>query len=49
METTVNHSQQEEDSRKQTELTGKVGVRLTPQEKSNNSTWSAFKRFLRIG
>jgi hypothetical protein len=47
METSVKTSQQVEDTRKQDELTGKVGVRLTAPEKSTTSSWSTFKRFFR--
>jgi hypothetical protein len=42
-------SQQDEDTRAQTELTGKVGVRLTRPGKSTTSPWSKVKRLLRIG
>jgi hypothetical protein len=42
-------SQQDEDSRAQTELTGKVGLRLTRPEKSTTSPWSKVKRLFRIG
>jgi hypothetical protein len=45
----VKPSQQDEDTRAQNELTGKVGVRLTRPEKSTTSRWSAVKRLLRIG
>ena len=49
MDTSPKVSQQDEDSRAQEELTGKVGVRLTQPEKSTSSPWSAVKRLLRIG
>jgi hypothetical protein len=49
MNANVELSQQEEDSRTQAELTGKVGVRLSTPEKSTTSPWSAVKRMLRIG
>jgi hypothetical protein len=49
MNVTEKLSQQDEDTRTQTELTGKVGVRLTRPEKSTTSRWSAVKRLLRIG
>lgn len=49
MNTDVKSTQQEEDSQTQTELTGKVGVRLTRPEKSSTSPWATVKRFLRIG
>lgn len=42
-------SQQDEDTRAQTELTGKVGTRLTRPQKSTTSSWSWVKRLLRIG
>jgi hypothetical protein len=42
-------SHQDEDTRTQHELTGKVGVRLTRPEKSTSSRWAALKRLLRIG
>jgi hypothetical protein len=45
----VKTSQQEQDTRTQTELTGKVGVRLTRPQKSTTSRWSALRRLLRIG
>jgi len=49
MTTNVKSTQQEEDSRTQTELTGKVGVRLSRPEKSSTSPWAAVKRLLRLG
>jgi hypothetical protein len=49
MDPTVRESQQDEDERTQSELTSKVGTRLTPPEKSTTSRWSALKRLLRIG
>ncbi len=42
-------SQQDEDSRVQSELTDKVGTRLTRPEKSTTSPWAKLKRLLRIG
>jgi hypothetical protein len=42
-------SQQDRDTRTQTELTSKVGTRLTRPVKSTTSPWSAVKRLLRIG
>jgi hypothetical protein len=49
MNETEKPSQQDEDTRAQTELTTKVGTRLTRPEKSSGSPWSALKRLLRIG
>jgi hypothetical protein len=49
MNSNVRITQQEEDSRTQTELTGKVGVRLSRPEKSSTSPWATVKRLLRIG
>jgi hypothetical protein len=49
MNANVKLSQQDEDDRKQTELTRIVGLRLTRSEKTTASTWSAFKRLLRLG
>ena len=49
MSTNVKLSQQDEDTRKQSELTRRVGVRLTRREKSTTSRWSAIKGLLRIG
>lgn len=42
-------SQQDADTQTQKHLTGKVGVRLTPREKSGTSRWSTVKRLLRLG
>jgi hypothetical protein len=42
-------SQQDEDTQTQKDLTGKVGVRLTAQNKSASSRWSRVKRMLRLG
>lgn len=42
-------SQQQDDTRAQTDLTAKVGVKLSRPEKSTTSPWSAVKRLLRIG
>lgn len=49
MNATAKHSQQDEDSRRQSELTRTVGTRLTQPEKSSTSRWSALKRLLRVG
>jgi hypothetical protein len=49
MSSNMKISQQEQDNRTQTELTGKVGVRLTRPEKPTTSPWSRAKRLLRIG
>jgi hypothetical protein len=49
MNANVKLSQQDDDTRAQKVLTGKVGVRLTRPEKSTSSPWSAVKRVLRIG
>jgi hypothetical protein len=49
MNSNMKISQQEQDNRTQTELTSKVGVRLTRPEKSTTSPWSTAKRLLRIG
>ena len=49
MDSTVRGSQQDEDDRTQSELTRRVGTRLTRPEKSTTSRWSAVKRLLRIG
>jgi hypothetical protein len=49
MNTNVKLSQQDEDTRKQNELTRRVGVRMTAPEKSTTSRWSAIKGLLRIG
>lgn len=42
-------SQQQDDTRAQSDLTSKVGVKLSRPEKSTTSPWSAVKRLLRIG
>jgi hypothetical protein len=49
MNENVKLSQQEEDSRTQVDLSGKVGVRPTTPEKSATSPWSAVERMLSIG
>jgi hypothetical protein len=49
MDAPERQSQQDEDERTQSELTSKVGTRLTRPEKSTTSRWSALKRLLRIG
>jgi hypothetical protein len=49
MNSNMKISQQEQDSRTQTELTSKVGVRLTRPRSSTTSPWSTVKRLLRIG
>jgi hypothetical protein len=49
MNSTVKMSQQDADTQTQKDLTGKVGVRLTRQEKSGSSPWSRMKRLLRLG
>jgi hypothetical protein len=49
MNTDVKITQQEEDSQTQSDLTGKVGVRLTRPEKSTTSPWATLKRLLRLG
>jgi hypothetical protein len=43
------HEVQNVAERAQDELTDKVGVRLTQQEKTNNLSWSTWKRRLGIG
>ena len=48
MNANVKVSQQDEDTRAQKDLTGKVGVRLTRPEKSTSSPWGTVKRALRI-
>lgn len=48
MNASVKLSQQDEDTRKQSELTRSVGVRLTRPEKSTSSRWSAIKRLVRV-
>ena len=42
-------SQQQDDTRAQSDLTAKVGVKLSRPDKSTTSPWSAVKRLLRIG
>ena len=42
-------SQQQDDTRAQSDLTAKVGVKLSRPEKSTTSPWSSVKRLLRIG
>jgi hypothetical protein len=49
MDATERQSKQDEAERTQSELTSKVGTRLTRPEKSTTSRWSALKRLLRIG
>lgn len=49
MDEHVETSQQQEDTRAQSDLTAKVGVKLSRPEKATTSTWSAVKRLLRIG
>lgn len=49
MNATVKTSQQDADTQTQKNLTGKVGIRLTRQDKSASSPWSTVKRLLRIG
>jgi hypothetical protein len=49
MNSNVKLSQQDEDTQTQKDLTGKVGVSLTRQEKSSSSPWSRVKRLLRLG
>lgn len=46
MDANVKQSQQDEDARKQSELTRRVGVRLTRPKKSTTSRWSAIKRLV---
>ena len=46
MNANVKLSQQDEDTRKQKELTRSVGVRLTRPEKSTTSRWGAIKRMV---
>ena len=43
------HEVQNSAERTQDELTDKVGVRLTQQEKSSNLSWTTWKRRLGIG
>jgi hypothetical protein len=49
MNANVKPSQQDDDARKQSELTRSVGVRLTTPEKATTSRWGAIKRVLRLG
>jgi hypothetical protein len=49
MDSTVKMSQQDADTQTQKDLTGKVGVRLERQQKSDSSPWSRVKRLLRLG
>jgi|RhiMetStandDraft_4_1073278.scaffolds.fasta_scaffold111258_2 hypothetical protein len=49
MNANMNMSQQDADTQTQKDLTGKVGVRLTPQHNSASSPWSRVKRLLRLG
>jgi hypothetical protein len=49
MNSNATTSQQDVDTQTQKDLTGKVGVRLTPLEKSGSSPWSRVKRLLRLG
>jgi hypothetical protein len=49
MNANVKMSQQDEDTQTQKDLTGKVGVRLTPQHRSASSPWSRVMRLLRLG
>jgi len=49
MSTNVTRSQQDTDTQTQKDLTGKVGVRLERQQKSDSSLWSRVKRLLRLG
>lgn len=48
MNADVKLSQQDEDTRKQNDLSRRVGVRLTRPEKSNTSLWSSIKSLVRI-
>jgi hypothetical protein len=48
MNADVKLSQQDEDTRKQNDLTRRVGVRLTRPEQPNTSLWSSLKGVLRI-
>ncbi len=45
----VKVSQQQKDTSTQNDLTAKVGVRLTPREKSTTSRWGSMKRLFRVG
>ena len=49
MNANVKMSQQDADTQTQKDLTGKVGVRLTPKHKSAGSLWSRVMRLLRLG
>jgi hypothetical protein len=49
MSENVQTSQQQDDTRAQSDLTARVGVKLSRPEKSTSSPWSAVKRVLRIG
>ena len=49
MNSTVKMSQQDVDTQTQKNLTGKVGVRLERQEKSDSSPLNRVKRLLRLG
>jgi hypothetical protein len=49
MSTNVKMSQQDTDTQTQKDLTGKVGVRLERDQKSDSSPWGRVKRLLRLG
>ncbi len=49
MDGTEKTSQQQDDTRAQSDLTAKVGTKLERPEKSSTSSWGAVKRLLRIG
>jgi len=49
MSTNVKMSQQDTDTQTQKDLTGKVGVRLERDQKSDSSPWGRMKRLLRLG
>jgi len=49
MSPNVKVSQQDADTQTQKDLTGKVGVRLERQQKSDSSPLSRVKRLLRLG
>jgi hypothetical protein len=49
MDATVRQSQQDKDNRTQSDLTSRVGTRMTRPEKSTTSRWSALRRLLRLG
>jgi hypothetical protein len=49
MDPNVKMSQRDTDTQTQKDLTGKVGIRLTPQPKSASSPWSRVRRLLRLG